>query len=160
MTVRILVSGTRHMRTNANITAGIISGAISKTLKELGYDKRRKKDDPIVVIHGNARGVDQTMNPCMWLKYYSFEVYPADWKKYGKAAGPIRNQQMLDEGKPDLVVAIPYKGKSKGTYDMIDRAVEANLPVGVLTVYQPHEGGDHHIYSYKLHKRNTWPLIF
>jgi hypothetical protein len=34
------------------------------------------------------------------------EVYQADWKRYGRA-GPIRNQEMLDKGKPDVVIACP-----------------------------------------------------
>ena len=45
---------------------------------------------------------------------------------YGKAAGPIRNQQMLDEGKPDVVIAFPG---ASGTADMINRAGLTNVPV-------------------------------
>lgn len=41
------------------------------------------------------------------------------------AAGPIRNQQMLDDGKPDLVVAFPG---GKGTADMVRRARVAGIP--------------------------------
>lgn len=44
----------------------------------------------------------------------------------GKAAGPIRNQRMLDEGKPDLVVAFPG---GRGTADMVRRAKAAGVPV-------------------------------
>ena len=47
-----------------------------------------------------------------------------DWKKYGKKAGPLRNQQMLEEGKPDLVVAFPG---GNGTADMVRRAKKANI---------------------------------
>lgn len=43
-------------------------------------------------------------------------VFSADWEKQGKAAGPIRNQRMLDEGKPDLVLAFPG---GRGTEDMV-----------------------------------------
>ena len=60
-------------------------------------------------------------------------VIPADWKKHGRAAGPIRNQQMLDEGKADVVVAL-WDGKSRGTLDMIQRATEAGVPVRILPV--------------------------
>jgi hypothetical protein len=42
----------------------------------------------------------------------------------GKTAGPLRNQRMLDEGKPDLVVAFPGGG---GTKDIVRRAVKAGL---------------------------------
>jgi hypothetical protein len=47
-------------------------------------------------------------------------------KKHGRAARPIRNQRMLDEGKPDLVVAFPG---GRGTTDMIRRAERAGVPV-------------------------------
>lgn len=59
------------------------------------------------LIQGCARGADIMSRD--WavkngLKTYDFS---ADWDKYGKRAGSVRNQQMLDEGKPDLVVAFP-----------------------------------------------------
>lgn len=53
-------------------------------------------------------------------------TYDADWAKHGRAAGPIRNQRMLDEGKPDLVVAFPG---GRGTADMVRRAKAAGVPV-------------------------------
>ena len=58
-----------------------------------------------------------------WLHY---KEYPADWKKHGKAAGGIRNQQMLDEGKPDMVIAFPG---GNGTADMVRRARKAGITV-------------------------------
>lgn len=67
----------------------------------------------------------------------SHERYPADWEKHGKAAGPIRNQQMLTEGKPDIVVAFSDNlSNSKGTADMCRRAHKAGLPVYVIGRYQ------------------------
>lgn len=76
---------------------------------------------PTKVIHGNARGTD-TM-AAEWAKQMGIEVkaFPADWAAHGVFAGPHRNQQMLDEGKPDLVVAFPTK-KSTGTWDMVKKA--------------------------------------
>jgi hypothetical protein len=58
-------------------------------------------------------------------------VFPADWETHGRAAGPIRNQAMLDEGKPYLVIAF-WDGKSKGTLDMISRATRAGVPVKIV----------------------------
>ena len=52
--------------------------------------------------------------------------YPAQWDVYGRRAGPIRNQEMIDEGKPDGVVAFPG---GKGTADMVRRAEAAGLKV-------------------------------
>ena len=53
-------------------------------------------------------------------------MYPADWDTHGRGAGPIRNKQMLEEGKPDLVIAFPG---GKGTANMIGQAKEAGIPV-------------------------------
>ena len=47
------------------------------------------------------------------------EEFKADWDKFGRAAGPIRNAQMLREGKPDLVVAFPG---GRGTANMVAQA--------------------------------------
>ena len=81
---------------------------------------------PATIIQGGAKGADFLAK--VWAKYMgvSWEEYPADWKKHGKAAGGIRNQQMLDEGKPDLVIAFPG---GTGTADMVHRARKANIEV-------------------------------
>ena len=88
--------------------------------------------DTITVISGGAIGADflikcvvQYMNEQLGWKL-GFKEYPADWKKYGRGAGPIRNQQMLDEGKPNLVVAFPG---GRGTADMVARAKKAGVKV-------------------------------
>ena len=57
------------------------------------------------VIAGGCRGADTLAARAAKACGYPFREFPADWRKFGKAAGPIRNQKMLDEGKPDLVVA-------------------------------------------------------
>lgn len=58
--------------------------------------------------------------------------FPANWKRFGGAAGPIRNQQMLDEGKPTRVGAFHDDlAHSKGTRDMVVRARRAGIPVDV-----------------------------
>lgn len=60
------------------------------------------------------------------------EHYPADWAAYDKGAGFIRNQQMLDEGKPELVVAFTDQPRTRGTNDMVCKAKMANVPTWVL----------------------------
>ena len=59
------------------------------------------------LISGAASGADTLA--FWWAVRNSIEVlsYPADWQKLGKSAGPIRNHQMLKEGKPCLVIAFP-----------------------------------------------------
>lgn len=85
------------------------------------------KAKPIgVVISGMARGADSMA--AAWADERGIQVapFPADWKANGKAAGPLRNQQMLDEGKPDIVIAFPG---GAGTKDMARRARKAGLVV-------------------------------
>lgn len=82
---------------------------------------------PVVhVISGGARGADSLAIDWAVSNFLSFDVYNADWKTHGKAAGPIRNQKMLDEGMPDLVVAFPG---GKGTADMVFRAKKKGVEV-------------------------------
>jgi hypothetical protein len=79
-----------------------------------------------VVIHGGASGADAHAARWAWLCGVPALPFDADWDKHGKAAGPRRNQRMLDEGKPDLVLAFPG---GKGTADMVRRAKRAGVPV-------------------------------
>lgn len=53
-------------------------------------------------------------------------TYPADWKKMGKRAGPARNQRMIDEFQPELVIAFPG---GIGTADCVRRAEAAGITV-------------------------------
>jgi len=77
-----------------------------------------------VIIHGDARGADR-LSEKVAQPYVVFERYPAQWET-GRGAGVRRNQQMLDEGKPDLVIAFPG---GKGTLDMVTRARKAGIKV-------------------------------
>ena len=88
--------------------------------------KYRGINRDITVIEGGATGADFLGR--VYAKWVGFnvETHPADWKKYGKGAGPIRNQQMLDEGKPDVVVAFPG---GTGTADMVAKAKKAGVKV-------------------------------
>jgi len=83
---------------------------------------------PTLVIHGGARGADVIAGQIARELGIPTEVYPALWDKYGKRAGFVRNRQMLDEGKPDLVLAFPV-GESRGTRMMMDIAAQAGVRV-------------------------------
>ena len=79
-----------------------------------------------VVIEGHARGADRIAG--YWARRNGITnlKFPADWGKHGKAAGAIRNQQMLDEGRPSHVLAFPG---GRGTADMVARARAAGVQV-------------------------------
>lgn len=72
----------------------------------------------ICIISGAARGADTLAINWAEDRAIPLHKYPANWDKYGKQAGALRNQQMLDEGKPDMVIAFPG---GKGTADMVMR---------------------------------------
>lgn len=78
------------------------------------------------IITGGASGADALAREWAFANAVPYTTYPADWKRYGKSAGPRRNEQMLTEGKPDLVIAFPGGG---GTADMVDRAEKAGIDV-------------------------------
>lgn len=88
-----------------------------------------------VVIHGAASGADSIAG---WLaeerglQVLPFPVTDADWDAHGKAAGGRRNQQMLDEGRPDFAFGYRTFGHSPGTDDMHRRLVEHRVPTKQL----------------------------
>lgn len=89
-------------------------------------DKLHEEHQFTEVIHGAAQGADRLSG--VWARWYNIKEtpFPADWKQHGKRAGYVRNQQMLDEGKPDLVVA--FAG-GKGTEMMKELAMKAGIEV-------------------------------
>lgn len=90
-------------------------------------DQLRKEKGVLTLIQGGARGAD------MFAREWAFAQdsvhlvnVPANWQTHGPAAGPIRNQEMIDDFRPELVVAFPG---GRGTRDMVLRAKRAGIPV-------------------------------
>lgn len=86
---------------------------------------------PDVIIEGGAKGVDR-------MAYYyakdngiPVKVFPADWNKYGRAAGPIRNEEMAKYGTHLLAF---WDGKSRGTKNMIETARRYGLVVKIFKI--------------------------
>jgi hypothetical protein len=86
------------------------------------------------VIEGGAAGADSLAHQAAMGLGIECKSYPANWAKYGRAAGPIRNKWMLVAGKPDLVLAFHDDlENSKGTKNMIEQAKKAGVRVQVVT---------------------------
>lgn len=79
-----------------------------------------------LIIEGGQTGADTMAREFAKWAGIPFKTFEADWKTFGKAAGPRRNQLMLDQGKPDLVVA--FEG-GPGTANMVAKARLANVRV-------------------------------
>lgn len=80
----------------------------------------------LLLIHGGARGADSLVEQASIFFSVKTLVFHADWDKHKKAAGQIRNKQMLKEGNPELVLAFPG---GVGTENMCKIASKANIPV-------------------------------
>lgn len=80
-------------------------------------------------LHGKARGADEMGGEIALKLGYSVEEYPAEWSKYGRKAGYLRNIAMLDT-KPDEVIAF-WDGKSKGTKHTFREAQKRGIPTHI-----------------------------
>ncbi len=82
----------------------------------------------IIILSGKAKGADYLGE--VYAKENGFEVdpHPANWKREGKAAGPIRNKEMATVAH--ALIAF-WDGKSRGTGDMIEQAKAHGLQVAV-----------------------------
>ena len=110
--MRILVCGGRNYADEKRVLS-----ALKSVQDKRGLD---------CVIQGGAPGADQLAGAAGESIGVPVEVFPADWKTHGRKAGPLRNQRMLEEGRPDGVIAFPG---GSGTKDMVRRARAAGLPV-------------------------------
>lgn len=123
--LRILVTGDRHWVDFKTIAREI----------ERVFHARQDLHAPeqVLIIEGGASGADSHAARVAELAGYRCQEFPAQWDKYGRAAGPIRNQQMIDEGRPDIVLAFHSDlAKSKGTKDMVFRANKAGIVVKIF----------------------------
>lgn len=127
---RVIICGSRHWD-DRHIVEVVVTG--------LACHAQR-----LTIIEGGAPGADRIAGD--YADQYSRAIpmtayepvvyhlqYPADWQQHGKAAGFVRNQQMLDEGDPDMVVGFSDDlTRSKGTADMLGRAAAAGIPAYVV----------------------------
>ncbi len=119
--MKLIIAGSRNIK-----CAQDILGTILLEITGLIGDGALKE-----IVDGGCRGVDR--DAAKWAADYgtpSCHFFP-DWAGYGKAAGPVRNQQMATYA--DALLAI-WDGESKGTWDMIERADKHELKMLLITV--------------------------
>lgn len=118
--MRVLVCGDRHYTDEARVHE-----ALSALDRIDGID---------VIIEGCASGADSF--GASWARQAGKPLrhFPPEWSKYGRAAGPKRNHDMLVEGRPDLILAFHDNlAESRGTADMVRQARRVHLPVRVYS---------------------------
>ena len=113
------------------IIAGSRGFSNYKLLKEKcnEYLREKRKEYNIIIISGGARGADTLGEKYAQDEGFSLEVFPANWNKFGKSAGFIRNEQMAEIA--DALIAF-WDGKSNGTKHMIEIMENKKLLVRVV----------------------------
>lgn len=84
----------------------------------------------LMVVHGAAPGADDLAEQWAKSREVAYRGYPAKWRKHAKAAGPIRNTQMLNENEIDLLLAFPG---GRGTSNMVAQAEAKKINVKRIT---------------------------
>ena len=90
-----------------------------------------RKENDIIIVSGCASGADALGERYAKENGFNIEKHPADWKTYGKSAGPRRNKQMAEI--TDYVICF-WDEKSNGTKSMIDYAIKYNKPIKVKKI--------------------------
>ncbi len=110
----------------------IVAG--SRTMRD--YNLLRRKLDQLLsrqtdveIVSGTANGADKLGERYAKDREYALKQFPADWEKYGKRAGYLRNAQMADYA--DALVAF-WDAESKGTMHMIELAKAKGLKIVVV----------------------------
>ncbi len=85
----------------------------------------------IVIVSGGAKGADSLGERYALENGFAVELYPAEWEKFGKSAGPIRNSQMAKLG--DFFICF-WDGESPGTKNMIETIKKLNKPIKIKNV--------------------------
>ncbi len=112
------------------IIAGCRNYSNYKEAKEfiLSCISEYKKTDRLTILSGGCKGADLLGEHFAKEKGFSIKYYPADWKKFGKAAGPIRNKKMVEDCHGVICF---WDGKSKGTASLLQFAQKAGKPIKI-----------------------------
>lgn len=133
-TLRVLVCGGRHFgrvpvhirKWSPEFEARAKQAREERALLDRTLDEFARANPVALLIEGGEQGADRLAR--FWAERNGIRIKTceAEWDALGKAAGPIRNKRMLDEGRPDMVIAFPG---GKGTLNMISQAARAGVPV-------------------------------
>ena len=87
------------------------------------------------IISGHASGADTFGEEFARIEGIKYSVFKAEWKRYGKAAGPIRNREMLNYAMEETPVIIAFwNGTRRGTKNMVEQARKAGAEVIIVPI--------------------------
>ncbi len=110
--MRLLIAAGRHLEDAALIRRALMRAHAIRPIT--------------VVIHGSSGRLGAITEEWARAQHLHVVRYPANWRAFGKRAGLIRNAFMLEDARPDMVLALPG---GSDTRDLIARAHSARVPV-------------------------------
>ena len=116
---KLMVCGSRTITNRA---------LIFDNIEKITYEHLNKK---IIIIEGEARGVDSIAKDYALINHLEVMSFPADWATYGKKAGMLRNEDMV---KTCDFCLIFWDGESRGTKNDIDLCEKYNKPNKIIMI--------------------------
>ncbi len=117
---RILITGSRTWPDKMRLWSEIEKVVAAKN----------EHDFRVIIVHGTAPGADSMAGELAKFKEWSEERHPADWEKYGRRAGFVRNKEMVDLGA-DVCIGFVHNN-SRGASMTVDLAQKAGIPTLVI----------------------------
>ena len=117
--LKILICGGRHFCDYA-----LLESIADNVIKGQNFSETE-------IVSGHCIGADRLGEEYAKKHNFALKIFPAEWKKYGKRAGPIRNKQMIDYivGFENKIVIAFTSPNTKGTKNTIALAKRANIRV-------------------------------
>ena len=118
---KIIVCGGRHFDDYV-----LLKSVVDKRIEESEFSPGE-----VEIVSGHCKGADMLGEKYAAEHGCSIKVFQADWGKYGRAAGPVRNKQMVDyiaTAENKLVIAFVNEN-TKGTKNTVAYAKKAGIPV-------------------------------
>lgn len=115
---RVIIAGTRYFD----------DYDLLKKYCDYMLSNKIKSGEEIRILSGGASGADALGEKYARERGFIIVPYPAQWDKYGRQAGPMRNREMA--ANADALIAF-WDDKSRGTKNMIDEAQKRGLKVAI-----------------------------
>ena len=131
--MKVIIAGSRDFN-NYEYMKQMLDQQIYELAEELNL-----LDEVVEIVSGRARGADKLGEKYSKDRDYGLKIFPADWKRYGKRAGYLRNEQMAQYA--DVCICF-WDGESRGTKHMIDLANRYGLKVIVNNYKENNDDND------------------
>jgi len=122
MITKIIIAGGRHFNDYA-----LLKKTVDEAITNIKSILKGEVD--IEIVSGGATGADSLGEKYATEHGYQIKRFPADWAKYGNAAGPIRNREMA--AYSDCLICF-WNGYSRGTKNMLDEAKKKDLTIKLV----------------------------